>query len=302
MHRTIVCGAALLALVVGPAGASTGADSAAKAAEPMKAAAPAAKAPAAGAAAATRPAPTGAAHAGGGTATKMKTGLDVVVLETTVGDIVIRLADADAPKTAENFRKLVSTKFYDGTCFHRVIPGFMIQGGDPNSKDADPGNDGIGGPGYTVPAEIKLKHLRGSVATARQGDQVNPKRESSGSQFFIDLAPQPSLDAGGYTVFGEVIQGMDAVDKIAAMANDPSLPNAGGGGKNPGKKAMVKRAYLAPMAKFEKPATGVAKAEGKPEAAAKPEGMAKPEAAAKPEATPASKPASAPAPADTTHH
>src|SRR5439155_16785979 len=130
--------------------------------------------------------------------------------------------DKDAPKTAANFRKLVTSGFYNGTYFHRVIPAFMIQGGDPNTKDADPGNDGQGGPGYTVPAEIKLKHLRGSVATARTSDAVNPERASSGSQFFIDLAPQPSLDAGGYTVFGEVIQGMDVVDLIAGMANLPS--------------------------------------------------------------------------------
>src|SRR6185436_17575887 len=120
-------------------------------------------------------------------------GKQVAVLETTVGKIVIKFHDTDAPKTVANFRKLVKDKFYDGTCFHRVIPGFMIQGGDPNSKNADPSDDGVGGPGYTIPAEIKLPHLRGSVATARQGDQVNPTRASSGSQFFIDVAPQASL-------------------------------------------------------------------------------------------------------------
>ena len=82
---------------------------------------------------------------------------------------MIKLRDDAAPKTCANFRKLVKEGFYDGTYFHRVIPGFMIQGGDPNTKNADPNDDGMGGPGYTVPAEIKLKHLRGSVATARTG-------------------------------------------------------------------------------------------------------------------------------------
>jgi len=190
-----------------------------------------------------------------GKATGMSQGEQVVMLETAQGTIVIQLKDADAPKTCANFRKLVKEGFYDGTYFHRVIPGFMIQGGDPNTKDADPNNDGLGGPGYTVPAEIKLKHERGSVATARTGDSVNPKRDSSGSQFFIDLAPQPSLDAGGYTVFGMVIQGMDAVDKIAALANDPTTLR-GQMGPNPQKKALIKKATLVPLASVQKPAGG----------------------------------------------
>ena len=187
------------------------------------------------------------------TVTKVTSGPQVAVLETSLGTIVIKFDDADAPKTVANFKKLVKQKFYDGTYFHRVIPGFMIQGGDPNTKDADPSNDGTGDPGYTIPAEIKAKHLRGSVATARMGDQVNPARASSGSQFFIDVAAQPSLDAGGYTVFGEVISGMDAVDKIVALGKDPSTPR-GMAGPNPGKKALIKRAWLEPLAKWEKPA------------------------------------------------
>jgi cyclophilin family peptidyl-prolyl cis-trans isomerase len=186
-------------------------------------------------------------------ATQSSAGPQVAVLETVLGTIVIKFADQDAPKTVTNFKKLVKQGFYDGTCFHRVIPGFMIQGGDPNSRDADPSNDGIGGPGYTVPAEIKLKHVRGAVATARQGDQVNPARASSGSQFFIDVAPQPSLDQGGYTVFGQVIQGMSVVDKIVALGADPTTPR-GGAGPNPGKKAMIRKATLEPLGKYEKPA------------------------------------------------
>jgi cyclophilin family peptidyl-prolyl cis-trans isomerase len=176
---------------------------------------------------------------------------DVAVLETVMGTIVIKMHPEDAPRTVANFKKLVRQKFYDGTYFHRVIPRFMIQGGDPNTKNADLADDGMGGPGYTVPAEIKGKHLRGSVATARLGDQANPKKDSSGSQFFIDVAPQPSLDRGGYTVFGEVISGMDVVDKIVALGSDPSTPR-GPAGPNPGKKTLIKRATLEPITKWDK--------------------------------------------------
>jgi cyclophilin family peptidyl-prolyl cis-trans isomerase len=180
---------------------------------------------------------------------------EVAVLETAQGTIVIQFYEKDAPRTVANFKKLVKAGFYDGTYFHRVIPGFMIQGGDPNSKDASPGNDGQGGPGYTVPSEIKLTHQRGSVATARMPDQVNPKKESSGSQFFIDLAAQPSLDRGGYTVFGKVLSGMDAVDKIAKLANEPGTLKSAMG-PNPQKKALIRKATLEPLSKWQKaPAT-----------------------------------------------
>jgi len=236
MLRHAVAAAGALMLALGSGTAAHAADST-KTAEPAGAARPA----------------TAAAKAGPMAA----------VLETTQGKIVIKLVEAEAPKTCANFKKLVREKFYDGTCFHRVIRNFMIQGGDPNSKDADPGNDGIGGPGYTVAAEIKLKHVRGAVATARQGDQVNPTKASSGSQFFIDVAALPSLDQGGYTVFGQVVSGMEAVDKIVALADDASLPASAGGGRNPGKKAQIVKAYLEPLAKWEKPA---AAAETKPEA------------------------------------
>lgn len=128
------------------------------------------------------------------------------IIETERGTIVIELYPESAPKTVANFETLVNKGFYNGLTWHRVVPDFVIQGGDPDGT-------GAGGPGYTVPAEIKEKHLRGSVATARTGDEVNPKRESSGSQFYICLEPQPGLD-GQYTVFGGVIKGMDAVDKI----------------------------------------------------------------------------------------
>jgi len=189
-------------------------------------------------------------------------GPQAVVLETTQGTIVIKLAEKDAPKTTANFKKLVREKFYDGTYFHRVIPGFMIQGGDPNTKDTDPANDGQGGPGYTVDAEIKLPHVRGAVATARIPDAANPTRASSGSQFFIDVAAQPSLDAGGYTVFGQVISGMEAVDRIVALGADASTPR-GAAGPNPGKKALITKATLEPLSKWEKPAAAADKPENK---------------------------------------
>jgi cyclophilin family peptidyl-prolyl cis-trans isomerase len=171
-----------------------------------------------------QPAATDAKAPAGGkavnSATKGGDGEEVGVIETSLGTIVVRFYDQDAPKTTANFKKLAREGFYNGTTFHRIVPRFVIQGGDPNSKDSDRANDGQGGPGYTVPAEIKRLHKRGALATARLGDQVNPKKESSGSQFFVCLTDLPSLDRGGYTVFGEVIEGMDVVDKIAAVKTD----------------------------------------------------------------------------------
>lgn len=143
----------------------------------------------------------------------------VAVVETKLGKMVIEFYDKDAPKTVANFVKLAQQGFYNGTTFHRVIPGFMIQGGDPNSKDDDRGNDGTGGPGYTVEAEIKREHKRGTVATARLGDQVNPEKRSSGSQFFINVKDNDFLN-GGYTVFGNVIAGMGVADKIVNVPRD----------------------------------------------------------------------------------
>ena len=131
----------------------------------------------------------------------------VATIETEKGDIVMELYPQDAPQTVNNFVFLAWEGFYDGLTFHRVEPGFVVQGGDPQG-------DGAGGPGYTVPAEIKRPHTEGAVATARRGDDINPERESSGSQFYITLAPQPGLD-DQYTVFGQVTEGMDVVESIA---------------------------------------------------------------------------------------
>ena len=175
-----------------------------------------------------------------------------VLLKTTFGDITIALYD-DTPQHKENFIKLVNDKFYDGLLFHRIIKGFMIQGGDPNSKTAKAGQHlGDGDVGYKIPAEFVPAHYhkRGALAAAREPDQVNPQKASSGCQFYIvdgtvydnekmnmisqrtgkTFSPEqvqayttvggaPWLD-GDYTVFGEVIKGMEVVDKIADQQKD----------------------------------------------------------------------------------
>ncbi len=133
------------------------------------------------------------------------------VLETNKGRIVLSFYPQDAPVTVANFIQLTKAGFYDGIKFHRYEPGFVIQGGDPLSKDDDPSNDGTGGPGYTVPAEFNPRpHLEGTVAMARSDDP-----HSAGSQFYICLAPAPFLD-GAYTVFGEVREGMNVVLSLRA--------------------------------------------------------------------------------------
>lgn len=175
-----------------------------------------------------------------------------VELVTSQGTMVIRLSDS-TPLHRDNFLKLVKQKYYDSILFHRVIKNFMIQAGDPNSKQAQPGQQlGGGGPGYTVPAEFRpsLFHKKGAVAAARTGDNINPQKASSGSQFYIvhgrihtdvsldstetfrlngrKLPPEhrtvyktlggaPHLDQN-YTVFGEVIKGLEVIDSIASTA------------------------------------------------------------------------------------
>jgi len=131
------------------------------------------------------------------------------VVETRFGNIEIAFYPKEAPNHVDNFLQLARKGFYDGSTFHRVIPGFMIQGGDPKSKDDNPRNDGTGGPGYSVKAEFnKISHKRGILSMARSR---NP--DSGGSQFFICVADAPHLD-GQYTVFGHVTSGLEAVDQI----------------------------------------------------------------------------------------
>tara|TARA_B100001250_G_scaffold412405_1_gene443513 strand:+ start:486 stop:1367 length:882 start_codon:yes stop_codon:yes gene_type:complete len=142
---------------------------------------------------------------------------DIVILETSRGTMKLKLFPKIAPKHCINFKKLANSGFYDGTKFHRIIPGFMIQGGDINSRDNDGDNDGFGGPGWTVDAEFSDKpHLRGTLSMARSADP-----NSAGSQFFICVADAPHLD-GKYSVFGEVIDKVHIVDHIV---NTPSQYN-----------------------------------------------------------------------------
>lgn len=175
-----------------------------------------------------------------------------ILIQTSMGNIVIRLSDS-TPLHRDNFIKLVKKKFYDSLLFHRVIQDFMIQGGDPNSRSAKPGQPlGNGSPGYRIPAEFRtsLFHKKGMLAAARMGDNVNPEKASSGSQFYIvkgkkftdggldstetfrlngrkiplaqrevykTIGGSPHLDQN-YTVFGEVVSGLEIIDEIAAVA------------------------------------------------------------------------------------
>ncbi len=137
------------------------------------------------------------------------------VIETKFGNIELRFFPDVAPNHVNNFIELAKKGFYDGTTFHRVIPGFMIQGGDPNSKDPDNPRLGMGGPGYTVKAEFSGRpHKRGTLSMARAADP-----DSAGSQFFICVADAPFLDRQ-YTVFGEVVSGMEVADKIVSQPRD----------------------------------------------------------------------------------
>jgi peptidyl-prolyl cis-trans isomerase B (cyclophilin B) len=137
------------------------------------------------------------------------------VIETKFGNMELQFFPDVAPNHVKNFIDLAQKGFYDGTIFHRVIPGFMIQGGDPNTKNPDRSKHGTGGPGYTVKAEFSDKpHKRGTLSMARAADP-----NSAGSQFFICVAPASFLDKQ-YTVFGEVVSGMEAADKIVSAPRD----------------------------------------------------------------------------------
>ncbi len=138
-----------------------------------------------------------------------------VTVETKFGKIVFKLLPDLAPETVRSFEKLSKSGFYDGTLFHRVIPGFMIQGGDPNTKSPDKSKWGNGGPGYMLKAEFNSKsHLRGVVSIARSMDP-----DSAGSQFFIVTTDSTFLDRQ-YTAFGEVIEGIEVADKIVNLPRD----------------------------------------------------------------------------------
>jgi peptidyl-prolyl cis-trans isomerase B (cyclophilin B) len=149
------------------------------------------------------------------------------VIETKFGSMTIRFMPEVAPGHVKNFLDLAKKGFYDGTIFHRVIPDFMIQGGDPNSKSPDKSRHGMGGPGYTIKAEFNsTPHNRGIVSMARSGHP-----DSAGSQFFICVKDSPFLN-NQYTVFGEVVSGMDVADKIVSQPRD--------GNDNPNERIEMK--------------------------------------------------------------
>ena len=155
------------------------------------------------------------------------------VLETKFGEITLKFFPEVAPKHVKSFIELASSGFYDGTTFHRVVPGFVIQGGDPNSKSEDRSKHGTGGPGYNLEAEFSnLPHKRGTLSMARA---AHP--DSAGSQFFICVADAAFLD-GQYTVFGEVTEGMDVVDEIVAQPRDSR--------DNPNERVEMKVKIVAP--------------------------------------------------------
>ena len=141
--------------------------------------------------------------------------MTAVIIKTNFGNIKFSLLPDIAPETVRSFSELVKSGFYNGTLFHRVIPGFMIQGGDPNTKNPDKSTWGQGGPGHNLKAEFNPRsHLRGIVSMARAADP-----DSAGSQFFIVTSDSTFLDRQ-YTVFGEVVDGMEVADKIVNLPRD----------------------------------------------------------------------------------
>ena len=130
----------------------------------------------------------------------------IALIKTSKGEIKVELYPKEAPFSVTNFVSLAQKKYYNGLTFHRVVPDFVVQGGDPTGT-------GTGGPGYTIPAEIKLPHKEGALAWARLPDTVNPEKRSSGSQFYITQKATPFLD-GEYTVFGQTLSGMEVVHQL----------------------------------------------------------------------------------------
>lgn len=152
-------------------------------------------------------------------------------------EVVIGLHDEAAPNTVQNFKSLIARKFYNGLRFHRAFPDSLVQTGDPGSRWGQQDKTGTGGPGYTIPCEIGLKHEKGALAMARLPDKINPAKHSNGSQFYVCLQPLPKLN-GQYTVFGTVLEGLDVLEEISKAptnSNDFPLP-----------KITIKSIVLAP--------------------------------------------------------
>jgi len=231
--RCALFGAALSMLMVGAASAD---DATSKA--------PAAKAATKPAAKAVKPAPR-------------VTGDEVAVMETSKGRMVAEFWEKDAPKTVANFKKLARQGFFDGTGFHRIIKGFMIQGGDPNSKNPTASNLGTGGPGYTIADEFNSHpHVKGVLSMANTGTP-----NSAGSQFFVMHGTASSLD-GHYTAFGHLIAGMDVLDKIANSQTGPN-PSMPGENSKPLDWTTLKSVKIMARNAWQASASGAKKAEGK---------------------------------------
>jgi peptidyl-prolyl cis-trans isomerase B (cyclophilin B) len=171
--------------------------------------------------------------------TSMNASNEVAVIKTSEGEMVVQFWTDAAPKTIENFKKLAREGFYDGTIFHRIVKGFMIQGGDPNSKDPAKENSyGEGGPSYKIKAEFNdHSHQRGVISMARSSDP-----DSAGSQFFICLAPVPRLDHQ-YTTFGKLIKGTDVLEKIG---DTPVTRNSSGENSKPTKRVVIESIKIVP--------------------------------------------------------
>jgi len=169
----------------------------------------------------------------------IKSSKEVAVIKTNEGDMVVQFWTDAAPNTVENFKKLARQGFYDGTIFHRIVKGFMIQGGDPNSKDPAKENSyGEGGPGYNINAEFNdHSHDRGVISMAR-----GPDPNSAGSQFFICLAPVHRLDHQ-YTTFGKLIKGQDVLEKIGDIA---VTKNSMGEPSKPTKRVVIESIKIVP--------------------------------------------------------
>jgi peptidyl-prolyl cis-trans isomerase B (cyclophilin B) len=170
-------------------------------------------------------------------------GPDVAVVTIKVGKerdlrrVVIGLYDNNAPLHVQNFKDLVERRYYNGMRFHRAFPGTLVQTGDPYSKHGPTDRTGTGGPGWTIPAEIRLPHTKGAVAMSRIDGDINPARVSSGSQFYVALQPLSDLN-GKYTVFGRVLEGLEHLEEISRKRTDPN--------NFPLEKITVKRIVLEP--------------------------------------------------------
>lgn len=212
---------------------------------------------------------------------------DVALIEIKFEDGTVRQAaiefyEKDAPATVANFKKLAEKGFFKGCAFHRAIPTAIVQTGDPLSKKKDRSAVGTGGPGYTVAPEIHRAHSKGAVAAARLGDKVNPQRRSNGSQFYVCISPQHQLD-GKYTVFGNVIRGLDVLESISNRSADTN--------DYPIERILVKKVSIVPREKvpglaIAPPAAPAPKSQAAPKSGTAPNPAATPTPAAPPEKKP----------------